>query len=399
MNLTDVGHLTGDNSGDADTGEDRMEKSSKKEGKTAAEIAKYYTDLFMKDYDKLNLTRPNKFTKATEYIEQQIALVEVLEKKGFTYQTSDGIYFDTSKFESYGQLSGMKADNVLEGARVEINPEKKNATDFALWKLSSPYENRSQEWKSPWGTGFPGWHLECSAMALSELGSTIDVHVGGEDLRMIHHQNEIAQSECATEKKFVRYWIHSAFMMVDGGRMSKSGGTGYLLSDLEKRGFDPMALRYLYMTTHYRNQLNFTWEAITSAQNALKKIYDLARSYKHDDQTKPSHDFVNKFAASVSNDVNMPEALAVVWELLKSETSEQEKFATLMVMDEVLGLDIKGHLVYDTPQHIVDIAKTRQEYRKAGIWDKADQLRKQIIEAGYDIEDIPSGTYRLKRKM
>lgn len=399
MNLTDVGHLTGDNSGDADIGEDRMEASVKREGRSAGEIAQYYTDLFMKDYVKLGLLKPFKFTKATEYIKQQIDLVKTLEEKGYTYETSDGVYFDTSKFVNYGQLSGVKAADVLEGARVEVNPEKKHATDFALWKLSSPYDKRSQEWDSPWGVGFPGWHLECSAMSLNELGTTLDIHVGGEDLRMIHHQNEIAQSEAATGEPFVRYWLHSAFLLVDGGRMSKSAGTSYLMTDLEKRGFDPMALRYLYMTSHYRSQLNFTWEALTAAQNAVKKIYDLARSYKNDSDETPVAEVIEKFNVSIGNDINMPEALAVVWELLKSDISESRKLQTLLALDEVLGLDIKGHLVYETPQHIVDLAKTRQQYRKSGIWDKADQIRKQIVEAGYEIEDIPDGSYKLKRGM
>lgn len=399
MNLTDVGHLTGDNLGDADTGEDRLEKSSAKEGKTALEIANYYIDRFMQDYEKMNFLKAEKFTRATEYIEEQVKLVKILEEKGFTYTTTDGVYFDTSKFESYGQLSGYTTENVMEGARVEVNPEKKNPTDFALWKFSPIGVKRSQEWPSPWGTGFPGWHLECSAMSMAELGSTIDIHVGGEDLRMTHHQNEIAQSECATGKKFVRYWVHGAHMTVDGGRMGKSLGNAYTIADIEKKGFDPMTLRYLFMTSHYRSKLNFTWEALQSAQNALKKLYELARSYEKEPSAKPSKEFLKKFSEKINDDLNMPEAVAVVWELIKSEVGEPEKLATLLKMDSVLGLRIEEHLAFETPQKVIDMAKTRAEYRKAGIWDKADQARKQIMEMGYEIEDLPDGKFKLKRKI
>ncbi len=399
MNLTDVGHLTGDNLGDADTGDDRLEKSARKEGKTALDVANFYIEKFLQDYDKLNFLRPDKFTRATEYIEEQIKLVKILEDKGYTYTTSDGVYFDTSKFESYGQLSGYTIGNIMEGARVEPNPEKKNSTDFALWKFSSKDDNRSQEWPSPWGVGFPGWHLECSAMSLAELGSTLDIHVGGEDLKMIHHQNEIAQSECATGKKFVRYWVHGAFLTVDGGRMGKSLGNFYTVSDLEKRGFDPMALRYFYMTSHYRSKLNFTWDSLTAAQNALKKLYDLARSYKREESAKVSKEFYRKFLDKVNDDINLPEAIAVVWEMMKADIPEPEKLATLLKMDPILGLKLEEHLAYETPQKVIDLAKTRNEYRKAGIWDKADVVRRQIIEMGYEIEDIPDGKFKLKRKI
>ncbi len=399
MNLTDVGHLTGDNLGDADTGNDRLESTSAKEGRSASDVANFYIQKFTQDYDKMNFLRPEKFTRATDYIEEQIRLVRILEEKGFTYNTTDGVYFDTSKFESYGQLSGYTTDNVMEGARVEKNPEKKNPTDFALWKFSPMNARRSQEWQSPWGTGFPGWHLECSAMSLAELGSTLDIHVGGEDLRMTHHQNEIAQSECATGKKFVRYWVHSSHLMVDGGRMGKSLGNAYEISDIEKRGFDPMTLRYFYMGSHYRSKLNFTWEALQNSQNALKKLYELARGYKKDENAKVSKDYLKKFSDKINDDVNMPESLAVMWEMIKSELPESEKLATLLKMDTVLGLKIEEHMAYEAPQKVIDLAKTRSEYRKSGIWDKADQTRRQISEMGYEVEDLPEGKFKLKRKI
>lgn len=392
MNLTDVGHL----SSDADEGDDKLERAAGTQGKTAREIADVYIASFFEDSKELNMTKPAKYTRATEYIEEQIDLVKDLEAKGYTYTTSDGVYFDTSKFESYGKLSGLTVDTVREGSRVEINPEKKNPTDFALWKLSPIDSHRYQEWESPWGVGFPGWHLECSAMSLNELGDTIDIHIGGEDLKMIHHQNEIAQSECSTGKEFVKYWVHGAFMNIDGGRMGKSLGNAYTLEDVEKRGFEPLALRYFYMTASYRTPLNFTWEALEAANNALKKIYDLVSTYKEDSKAQPSDRYLSLFREKISNDINLPEAIAVVWEMLKSDIEEGVKLATILKMDKVLGFKIDEAVGYTVPSEIMNLAKTREEYRKSGVWDKADVLRRQIKDAGYIVEDIPSG-FKVKR--
>jgi cysteinyl-tRNA synthetase len=399
MNYTDVGHLTGDNVGDADTGDDRLEAAAEKEGRSAREIADYYINDFLKGYDKLNLTRPFKFTRATEYIHEQLDLVKVLDRNGFTYKTSDGIYFDTEKFEEYGALSGLTAESIKEGARVEPNPEKKNPTDFALWKFSPTDKKRWQEWDSPWGIGFPGWHLECSAMSMKELGDTIDVHLGGEDLRMIHHQNEIAQSECASGKTFVNYWMHGAFLQVDGGRMGKSLGNAFTIDDIIHKGFDPLALRYFYLSAHYRSTLNFTWEALLGAQNSLHKLYDILAGYKESEDASPSERHLSMFVQSVNNDFNIPEALAVLWETLKSSLPEPVKIATALKMDMVLGLNLENYIGYEIPQEITDLAKSRSEYRKAGIWDKADMLRRQISEKGYVVEDISEGKFKIKRKM
>jgi len=399
MNYTDVGHLTGDNLGDADTGDDRLESAADKEGRSAREIADYYINDFLKAYDRLNLLRPYKFTRATEYIHEQIDLVRVLERLGFTYKTSDGIYFDTAKFEEYGALSGLSAESIKEGARVEPNPEKKNPTDFALWKFSPTDKKRWQEWDSPWGIGFPGWHLECSAMSMKELGETIDVHLGGEDLRMIHHQNEIAQSECATGKTFVNYWMHGAFLQIDGGRMGKSLGNAYTVLDIENKGYDPMALRYFYLSAHYRSTLNFTWDALLGAQNSLHKLYDILSGYKESEDASPSERHLSLFIQSINNDFNLPEALAVLWDMLKSNLPEPVKIATALRMDAVLGLNLENFVGYEIPQEVHDLAKSRSEYRKNGIWDKADMLRRQIAEKGYIVEDIPDGKYKLKRKM
>jgi cysteinyl-tRNA synthetase len=399
MNITDVGHLSGDNDGDPDRGADKMEKSAEKEGKSAKEIAEFYTKDFLRQYDKLNLKKPIKFTKATEYIDKQIQLVGTLEDKGYSYRTSDGIYFDTARFKDYGKLSGLSIENIKEGARVEINPEKRNPTDFALWKFSPSEVRRQQEWDSPWGRGYPGWHLECSAMSLAELGESIDIHLGGEDLKMIHHQNELAQSECATGKEFVKYWIHGAFMQVEGGRMGKSLGNAYTLTDLEEKGFDPMVLRYFYMMAHYRSPLNFTWEALQNAQNSLKKLYDLVSGLKPEKDGKVSEKYLARFKEKVNDDINMPEALAVMWEMLKNSISEASKLATVVKMDEILGLRLDEKIGYEIPQKIMDLARTRIEYRKNGIWDKADVLRRQISDAGFVVEDLPDGTFKVKKRL
>ncbi|MFC1700300.1 cysteine--tRNA ligase [Patescibacteria group bacterium] len=397
MNITDVGHLF--EGGRDDSGEDKVEIAAEKEGKTASEIIGFYTEDFLKGYKSLNLTKPRKFTKASEYIDPQIDLVATLEEKGYTYQTSDGVYFDTTKFKDYGKLSGLSIESVKEGARVDPNPEKKNPTDFALWKLSPQGKQRQQEWPSPWGVGFPGWHLECSAMSLKELGDTVDIHVGGEDLRMIHHQNEIAQSESATGRKFVNYWIHGAFLTIDGGKMSKSKGNFYTMEDITKKGFSPMDLRYLFMTAHYRTPLNFTWEALQNAHNSLKKIYDIVGSYEQNPEAEVSENYMKRFKDKLSDDLNFPEALAIIWELLKSGLAEAVKLNTILKMDEVLGLDIQEHIGYEIPDEIENLAKMRMEYRKNGIWDKADVIRKQIAEMGYLLDDADEGSYKIKKRL
>ena len=399
MNLTDVGHLTGDNQGDADVGGDRLELSAQKENKSAREIADYYIADFYKSYEKLNYSTPEKYTRATDYIEEQIELIKKLERNGYTYEILDGVYFDTSKFDEYGELAGIDKTSILEGARVEPNPDKRNPSDFALWKFSKKEEKRWQEWDSPWGVGFPGWHIECSAMSMKELGDTIDIHLGGEDLKMIHHPNEIAQSECATGKKFVNYWMHGAFLQVDGGRMGKSLGNAYTIKDIETRGYEPMALRYFYMTAHYRSGLNFTWDALQASQNSLKKLYDLIGSYKESKESQPNQRFISKFTESLNEDLNLPKALAVLWDMLKSEIPEPEKLMTALKMDEVLGFNLVDYVGFEIPQKIEDLAKTRSEYRKNGIWDKADIVRKQISEMGYVVEDTPNGKYKVKRKL
>lgn len=413
MNLTDVGHLTGDNLGDADLGEDRMEKAAKKEGKTAWDVAKFYTDAFLKDYKILNLTQPRLFAKATDHIKEQIDLIQRLEVKGFTYATSDGVYFDTSKFKDYGKLSDL--DQIKEGARVEVNEEKKNPRDFALWKFSYPngasfdsaqdgsVSPRHMEWDSPWGKGFPGWHIECSAMSMKYLGDTFDLHAGGVDLKSTHHPNEIAQSEAATGKQFVKYWVHGAFMLVAGERMSKSIGNNYKLYDLEKEGSEPLAMRYLYLQTHYRQEMNFTFPALEAAQNALKKLWLDVASWEDPSESTGAHpqeefdEYEKSFKEALEDDLNTSKALAIMWELVKSNNPTADKRRVLFKMDQVLGLDIEERSLLIRkelgiiPQHIKEMMKEREFLRKLKKFNAADQLRVKIEKLGYVVEDTKKG--------
>ena len=399
MNLTDVGHLTGDNLGDSDLGEDRLEKAAKKERKTAWDIAKFYTDKFLTDFEKLNLVKPDKFIKATEHIKEQVDLVKKLEEKGLTYETADGVYFDTEKFEEqtgkrYGELSTL--DQIKEGVRVEINPDKKNPRDFALWKVSPKEAKRDMEWESPWGIGFPGWHIECSAMSMKYLGETFDIHVGGEDLRSTHHPNEVAQSEGATGKKFVNYWIHGAFLKVDGGRMGKSMGNAYRISDLEKKGFSALDLRYFYLSGKYNEPINFTWESLEASKTSLKKLKSLIQSFKTEKQrTTLSQDknikieqYQNKFTNSINDDLNTPQALAVLWEMVKSSIPGSDKYDLALSFDEILGLRLNEEVKQkEISEEIRNLIQKRDILRKEGKFMEADVIRKEIEDRGFNIED------------
>jgi cysteinyl-tRNA synthetase len=406
MNITDVGHMTNDQTGGADTGEDKIEKAAKNEGKTVWEIAEFYTNTFLMDYKTLNYTLPDILAKATDHIKDQIELILRLEKKGYTYTILDGVYFDSSKFKNYGRLSNL--DQIKEGARVEINPDKKNPHDFALWKFSYPdgrsFDSaqddvalrRQMEWESPWGLGFPGWHIECSAMSMKYLGETFDIHTGGVDHKEIHHPNEIAQSEGATGKKFVNYWIHTAFMLVSGEKMSKSLGNIYRLYDLEKKGYDPLALRYLYLQTHYRQEMNFTFTALDAAQNALAHLRDIIIEWG-EPQGK-AEEFEKRFLEAINNDLNLPESLSVVWDLVKSTEPSSAKMASLLRMDKVLGLDLatwkvnnKKITVNQLPRDVQELIAERFALRKNRQFTKADHLRNRIKKLGYDIVDGKKG--------
>lgn len=402
MNITDVGHLTGDNEGDADTGEDRLEKSSKKEGKSAWKIAEFYTKAFLEDMGELNIKKPKVMPKATDNIKAQIDLVERLEKKGLTYKTSDGIYFDTVAYEKtgrkYGELSTL--DQIKEGARVEKNPEKKNPRDFALWKFSPKGVKRQMEWESPWGTGFPGWHVECSAMSMKYLGETFDIHIGGEDLRQTHHPNEIAQSEGATGKPFVKYWLHITHLLVNGEKMSKSKGNAYILKDVMEKGFEPLSLRYLYLTANYRDPLNFTWESLESAQNALFRLKDQVEGYRNEkerttlspEKREKMEKYSQDFFSALDDDLNTPKALSVLWEMMKSNIPSVDKYDLIESFDEVLGLNLTAvATTVPIPPEVIKLADEREKFRKAGEFKKSDEIRKKIAEKGFAIKDTPEG--------
>jgi len=395
MNITDVGHLTGDNIGDANTGEDRIEKASAREGKKAWDIAGFYANDFKKSFVDLNLLLPLSFPKATEHIDEQIQLIKRLEAKGFTYKIQDGIYFDTKAHGKagykYGELSSL--DAIEGGARVTPNPEKKDPRDFALWKLSKRGEKRQMEWGSPWGDGFPGWHLECSAMSMKFLGEQFDIHVGGEDLRSTHHPNEIAQSEAASGKHpFVRYWIHGAFLLVDGGRMGKSLGNAYTIQDIKDKGVSPLALRYFFLGGHYRKQLNFTWEALEAGENALTRLYRYMKDLGSEEGGKPKEKYVKHFKEIINDDLNTPQALAYVWEILKDKkTSKKDMRATLLELDKVLGLGLKDQKPDNIPDDIQELARQREEARTNQNWEEADRLRLLIEEKGFEVKDTDDG--------
>jgi cysteinyl-tRNA synthetase len=383
INITDVGHLTSD----TDEGEDKIEKAAAKEGKTAEEIANYYWKIFREDFKKLNIIEPDIWCKATEHIKEQIELIKKIEKKGYTYKTKDGIYFDTSKLKDYGKLAKLKIDNLQAGKRIAIG-EKKNKTDFALWKFSKKPGERQQEWDSPWRTGFPGWHIECSAMAMKYLGETIDIHTGGEDHIHIHHTNEIAQSESATGKKFVNYWLHGAFLTFKGEKVSKSKGGLYTISELEKQNFLALAYRYLCLTAHYKTQLEFSLETLENAQNSYKRLKNIISELK--DDKKINEKYLKEFEKTINDDLNTPIALQVLWKLVRDEKAEG-KYLTIAKMDEVFGLDLLKKEDIKIPVEIESFVNEREKARVKKDWKKADKIRDKIKGLGYNVSDSSEG--------
>ena len=389
MNITDVGHLTGD----SDEGEDKMEVASKREGKTAWDIAKEYTKRFLVDAMLLNIRIPKEpnLCRATDHIEEQIDLIKTLEEKGFTYQITDGIYFDTSKFPAYGSFSGQKLEEKEEGARVAVNEEKKNKTDFALWKFSPSDSKRQMEWESPWGVGFPGWHVECSAMAKKYLGQPFDIHCGGIDHVPIHHENEIAQSEAAYGVKLANFWVHNEFLLVDGQKMSKSLGNVYTVKDIAAKQFDPLALRLFYLGANYRQKLNFTWEALQASQNALTKLQNAMREW--DAPGEVDKDLLNEFDVALEDDLNTPVALATLWRLVNSDLPTSVKAATALEMDAALGLSFDRFIGQKivVPGEISALAEEREEARKTKNWTESDRIRDVLFERGWIVEDTANG--------
>ena len=384
-NITDVGHLVSD----ADEGEDKLEAAAKKMGKHTQEIAGEITRLYFADLDALGIDRSvMQFPRATQYIPEQIKLVETLLQKGYAYKISDGIYFDISKYQDYGKLGNINVRGQEAGARVEENTEKKNPHDFALWKLSKSGEKREQEWESPWGTGFPGWHLECTAMIFTLLGEQIDIHIGGEDLAPIHHNNEIAQAEAATGKQFVRYWLHNAFITINGKKVSKSLGNTVYLSEFADRGLEPRALRYLYLTAHYSQPMNFTWEAAQAANTTLNR---LTKTYRELSSESDSQDeiFLKEFYAAIENDLDTPKALALIWENIKTLNQ-----ATLAKADDILGLgltEVRLPSMVEIPAEVQKLADERELARGAKDFARSDALRAQIEASGFEVKDTPEG--------
>ncbi|HSQ81763.1 MAG TPA: cysteine--tRNA ligase [Casimicrobiaceae bacterium] len=393
MNITDVGHLTSD----ADTGEDKMEKGARRTGRTAWEIAALYTQAFLDDLDVLHIERPDVLPRATDHIPSQIGFIADLERKGYTYRTADGIYFDTSRQADYGFLARLDKAGLEGGRRVDLG-DKRSATDFALWKFSPEGSTRQMEWDSPWGRGFPGWHIECSAMAQDYLGDYFDIHCGGEDHIPVHHTNEIAQTEARVGTRLANFWMHGYFLLANDAKMAKSAGEFLRVQALVDRGYDPLAFRYLCLTGHYRSQLNFTWDALDAAATGLSRM----RSGFHALPGAPGtadEGLVARFAAQINDDLNLPRALAVAWETLRGGLPGPVKRATLARFDQVFGLGLEAWRPKEeeVPAAIDALARERVAARKAKSWAEADRLRALLRDAGWDMEDRADG-YTLKRR-
>jgi len=392
MNITDVGHLTSDQ----DTGEEKMELGAKREGKTVWEIADFYTKAFQSDIQKLNILPPDIWCKATDNIKEQIELVQQLEKKGFTYVIEkDGIYYDTSKFKKYGELAKLDIEGLKAGARVELIEGKKSPTDFALWKFSPKNEKRQMEWDSPWGKGFPGWHIECSAMATKYLGKQFDIHCGGIDHIPIHHTNEIAQIEAVTRKKWVRFWLHGEFLIFESEKMAKSGGNFITLTVVEAKGFSSLDYRYFCLGAHYRGQLKFTWESLEGAKNALHSLKGRIVDFRTDPVKKESgkkDSFRNKFLKAINDDLNMPIALSIAWDVINNKKlGSNEKLELLFDFDRVLGLNLESVGAEKLPEEIQKLIGEREKARAIKNWARADEVRQELKNKGYIIEDTPHG--------
>ena len=388
MNITDVGHLVSD----GDEGEDKMLKSAREEHKTPMEIAKYYTELFFNDLKLLNIETPEIVCKATDHIKEMLEYVEKLMKNGYAYETSTAIYFDVSKLDEYGILSGIKLDDQKSGARVDVDPEKKNPYDFALW-IKAP-ENHLMKWDSPWGLSYPGWHIECSAMGQKYLGEQFDIHTGGIDLIPTHHENEIAQSKGACGKIPAKFWMHGEYLLINGGKMSKSLGNAYLIKDFIDRGYDPLVYRLFSYSCHYRNKLNFTWDAIEATSKSLERLkngYKLHLEDKDEIENNIVDEFEERFNRAINDDLNMPSAMGVVWEVVRYEKKSLKLAKLLEKFDMILGLKINEETTKTEekiPQKILELIEKRKEARENKDWNESDRLRDEIQAKGYQIKDI-----------
>ena len=396
MNLTDVGHLESD----ADEGEDKMEKAARRENKDPYEIAKFYADIFFKDMGRLHIEKPEIIAKATDHIPEMMSFVEELIKNGYAYETSRAIYFDISKLDKYPVLSNRKLDDQIAGARVEVDPEKRNPYDFAVW-IKAP-ENHIMKWESPWGLSYPGWHLECSAMSRKYLGDVFDIHTGGVDHIPTHHENEIAQSKGCTGKVPAKIWMHVEFLQVDGGKMSKSLGNTYTLDQLQEKGIEPLAFKLFCYTAHYRTKLNFTFDSALSTQKALNRLREAY--VKHEEAPKMQieeskiQSYKERFLEAINDDLNMPLAMGVVWEIARNEVKAKEWADLLLELDKVLALDLKNSKSYletekeiTLPEEIQKMVEERKQARQNKDWAKSDDLREKIEQAGYIVKDTKEG--------
>lgn len=410
QNVTDVGHLASD----ADTGEDKLEKGAKKYGKNVWDIAHEFEDYFWYSMDLMGNTRPDVSCRATDHIQQQLEMVKTLENKGYTYVIEgDGVYFDTSEIDDYGKLARLNIKNLQEGARVEKIAGKRNSTDFALWKFERPGENRAMVWPSPWhARSFPGWHIECSAMAIEYLGEQFDIHTGGIDHIPVHHTNEIAQAEAATDKKpFVKYWVHHNFLRVDGEKMSKSLGNFFTIDDVIKQGLHPRALRLLFLTTHYRSEMNFTWGALEGMQKTYRRLLEQTIQFREEqnrtnlseDKLKKIDEYRQRFFTALETDLATPEAIAIIWEVAKSNIPGPDKYDLLIEFDEVLKLGLRNadqnleelgdssQSISENSESLPEDVKVLLEQRKAARNSKdfplSDDLRNKIAALGYQVED------------
>ncbi|MFA6006847.1 MAG: cysteine--tRNA ligase [Candidatus Paceibacterota bacterium] len=409
-NYTDVGHLTGDNIGDADTGEDRMEKAARREDKSPDEIARTYIERYEQDTKELDLLEPTHKPRATEHVQEMIEIVRTLLKKGFAYETDLAVYFDVSKAHDYTRLSGQDLDMNRPGAGTgdTEDPNKKHPFDFAIWFFAAgAHANALQTWPSPFhsvlvkdGTGFPGWHIECSAMSKKYLGPTFDIHIGGIEHIPVHHTNEIAQSESANGVRYVNYWLHNEHLLVDNKKMAKTEGTAYSLNEVIEKGFSPLSLRYLFLTAHYRSSQNFTWEALGQAETAYKKLLGFIEEHRSDELGSIIESYEQSFHTAINDDVNIPKALAVMWTMIRDQKQKSgDIVATLYQFDKALGLRL-AYTQEDMPeisQELADLLAQRNTARENKDWIKADELRNKIESQGYIIKDTDKGSKLIKR--
>src|SRR3989339_1591928 len=400
-NYTDVGHLVSDN----DEGEDKMEKGAKREGLSPSSIADKYIAQFEKDTKALNLLKPTHKPRATQYIKPMQEMIEKLLSQGYAYQTELAIYYDISRFDGYSKLSGqeLEAQVVGEGKGQVIDKDKRQAQDFALWFFKKgDHAEAIQTWPSPWGEGFPGWHLECSVMSKALLGDTLDLHMGGVEHIPVHHTNEIAQSEAANGVKFVNYWLHNEHLLANDVKMAKSAGTAYSLAEVKAKRYEPLALRYLFLSAHYRSKQNFSWEALAAAAASLKKLQNKIRELKETvklsaekiEATDINEHYRGQFIAAIEDDNNIPQALAVLWETLKDDKlTADETLATVFDFDSVLGLELTKVKLDKTavPKKIQALIDNRQKFRDVGDFAEADKIREKIEQLGYEIKDTPNG--------